>query len=141
VGVAAATPAGLIVPVVHDADRKDLITVARELDRLTSDAKSGKSRLEDLKGGTFTITSIGGYGGLISTPVVNHPQTAILGIGKIVKRPVYNAAGNLKPADLLYLSLSFDHRVLDGAIAAAFCNAVIRRLQSPAVLLLPDKLV
>jgi 2-oxoisovalerate dehydrogenase E2 component (dihydrolipoyl transacylase) len=141
VGVAAATPAGLIVPVVHDADRKDLTNVARELDRLTADAKSGKSRLEDLKGGTFTITSIGGYGGLISTPIVNHPQTAILGIGKIVKRPVYDAAGNLKPADLLYLSLSFDHRVLDGAIAAAFCNAVIRRLQSPAVLLLPDKLV
>ena len=141
VGVAAATSAGLIVPVVHDADRKDLTNVARELDRLTSDAKSGKSRLEDLKGGTFTITSTGGYGGLISTPVVNHPQTAILGIGKIVKRPVYDAAGNLKPADLLYLSLSFDHRVLDGAIAAAFCNAVIRRLQSPAVLLLPDKLV
>jgi pyruvate dehydrogenase E2 component (dihydrolipoamide acetyltransferase)/2-oxoisovalerate dehydrogenase E2 component (dihydrolipoyl transacylase) len=140
VGVATATAAGLIVPVVHDADKKDLPAIARELDRLASDAKSGKSRLEDLKGGTFTITSIGGYGGLISTPIVNHPQTAILGLGKIIKRPVYDAAGNLKPADLLYLSLSFDHRVLDGAIAAAFCNAVIRRLQSPAALLLPDKL-
>jgi pyruvate dehydrogenase E2 component (dihydrolipoamide acetyltransferase)/2-oxoisovalerate dehydrogenase E2 component (dihydrolipoyl transacylase) len=140
IGVATATAAGLIVPVVHDADMKDLPAIARELDRLASDAKSGKSRLEDLKGGTFTITSIGGYGGLISTPIVNHPQTAILGLGKIIKRPVYDTAGNLRPADLLYLSLSFDHRVLDGAMAAAFCNAVIRRLQSPAALLLPDKL-
>jgi 2-oxoisovalerate dehydrogenase E2 component (dihydrolipoyl transacylase) len=141
VGVATATAAGLMVPVLHNADKKDLPAIARDLDRLASDAKSGKSRLEDLKGGTFTITSIGGYGGLISTPIVNHPQTAILGLGKIIKRPVYDSVGNLKPADLLYLSLSFDHRVLDGAIAAAFCNAVIRRLQSPAALLLTEKLM
>jgi len=140
IGVAAGTPAGLIVPVLHDADRKDLNGIARELDRLTMEAKTGKSRLEDLRGGTFTVTSIGGFGGLISMPVVNHPQTAILGLGRIVKRPVYDPAGNLKPADLVYLSLSFDHRVLDGAVAAAFCNAVIRQLQHPAVLLLPEKL-
>jgi pyruvate dehydrogenase E2 component (dihydrolipoamide acetyltransferase)/2-oxoisovalerate dehydrogenase E2 component (dihydrolipoyl transacylase) len=140
VGVATATPGGLIVPVLHNVERMNLTEIARELGRLTADAKSGKSRLEDLRGGTFTITSIGGYGGLISTPVINHPQTAILGIGKIVKRPMYDSAGNVKPADLLYLSLSFDHRVLDGAVAAAFCNAVIRHLQSPAVLLLHDKL-
>lgn len=139
IGVATATPGGLLVPVLHHADRLNLTEIVRELDRLASEAKSGKGRLEDLRGGTFTITSIGGYGGLISTPVINHPQTAILGIGRIVKRPLYDPAGNLKPADILYLSLSFDHRVLDGAVAAAFCNAVIRQLQSPAVLLLPDK--
>jgi len=138
IGVATATRAGLIVPVLHNAERLDLAQVARELNRLSEEAKAGKSRLEDLRGGTFTITSIGGYGGLISTPVVNHPQTAILGIGRIVKRPIYDASGTLKPADMVYLSLSFDHRVLDGAVAAAFCNAIIKRLQSPAVLLLPN---
>ena len=140
IGVAAATPAGLIVPVLHDADRKTLPEIARELDRLNSEARAGKSRLEDLRGGTFTITSIGGFGGLISTPIVNHPQVAILGIGRIIKRPIFDESGNIKPAELIYLSLSFDHRILDGAVAAAFCNALIRHLQNPALLLLPEKL-
>src|SRR5260370_9885790 len=137
IGVAAATPAGLIVPVLHDTDRKALPEIARELERLNTEAKTGKSRLEDLRGGTFTITSIGGLGGLISTPVVSHPQAAILGIGRIVKRPVYDESGNIKPADLGYLSLSFDHRILDGAVAAAFCNALMRHLQNPDILSLP----
>jgi pyruvate dehydrogenase E2 component (dihydrolipoamide acetyltransferase)/2-oxoisovalerate dehydrogenase E2 component (dihydrolipoyl transacylase) len=140
IGVAVATPGGLIVPVVRDADKKDLPQIAREIDRLSSEARAGKVRLEDLRGGTFTITSIGGIGGLISTPVINHPEVAILGIGKVIRRPVYDAAGNIRPADLVYLSFSFDHRVLDGAVGAAFANALIRRLQSPAVLLLPEKL-
>jgi pyruvate dehydrogenase E2 component (dihydrolipoamide acetyltransferase)/2-oxoisovalerate dehydrogenase E2 component (dihydrolipoyl transacylase) len=140
IGVATATPAGLIVPVVHDADGKDLLTLAREIERLGNEARAGRSRLEDLRGGTFTITSIGNIGGLISTPVINPPEVGILGIGKVVKRPVYDAAGNLRPADLVYLSFSFDHRVLDGAVGAAFGNAVIRRLQSPARLLLTEKL-
>jgi pyruvate dehydrogenase E2 component (dihydrolipoamide acetyltransferase)/2-oxoisovalerate dehydrogenase E2 component (dihydrolipoyl transacylase) len=140
IGVAAATPAGLIVPVLHEANRKTLPEIAQELERLNADSKAGKSRLEDLRGGTFTITSIGGFGGLISTPIVNYPQAAILGLGRIVKRPVYDANGSIKPADLVYLSLSFDHRILDGAVAAAFCNAVMRHLQNPAELLLPNKL-
>jgi pyruvate dehydrogenase E2 component (dihydrolipoamide acetyltransferase)/2-oxoisovalerate dehydrogenase E2 component (dihydrolipoyl transacylase) len=138
VGVATSTPNGLIVPVVRDADRKDLLETAREIERLTSAARAGKVRLEDLRGGTFTVTSIGGIGGLISTPVINHPEVAILGVGKVVKRPVYDASGAVRPADLIYLSLSFDHRVVDGAIGAAFCNAVMRRLQNPAMLLLPE---
>jgi pyruvate dehydrogenase E2 component (dihydrolipoamide acetyltransferase)/2-oxoisovalerate dehydrogenase E2 component (dihydrolipoyl transacylase) len=140
IGVAVATPGGLIVPVVRDADRKDLVQIAREIERLSSEARTGKTRLEDLRGSTFTITSIGGIGGLISTPVINHPEVAILGIGKVVKRPVYDPAGNLRPADLVYLSFSFDHRVLDGAVGAAFANALIRRLQNPATLLLSEKL-
>jgi 2-oxoisovalerate dehydrogenase E2 component (dihydrolipoyl transacylase) len=138
IGIAVAAPAGLIVPVLHDADRMDLGTIAREIERLSSAARAGKVRLEDLRGGTFTITSIGNIGGLISTPVINHPEVAIVGIGKIVKRPVYDDAGNLRPADLVYLSFSFDHRVVDGAIGTAFGNAVLRRLQSPLPLLLPD---
>jgi pyruvate dehydrogenase E2 component (dihydrolipoamide acetyltransferase)/2-oxoisovalerate dehydrogenase E2 component (dihydrolipoyl transacylase) len=140
VGVAVATPTGLLVPVLHDADRKTLPEIAKELERLNAEARSGKSRLEDLRGGTFTVTSIGSLGGLISTPVINHPQAAILGIGRIVKRPIYDAAGNIKPADLVFLSLSFDHRILDGAVAAAFCNALIRHVQTPAALLLPENL-
>jgi 2-oxoisovalerate dehydrogenase E2 component (dihydrolipoyl transacylase) len=137
IGIAVATPGGLIVPVVRDADRKDLFQIARDIDRLSAEARIGKSKLEGLKGGTFTVTSIGNIGGIISTPVINHPECGILGIGKIIKRPVYDSAGNLRPADLMYLSFSFDHRVVDGAVGAVFGNAVIRLLENPATLLLP----
>jgi 2-oxoisovalerate dehydrogenase E2 component (dihydrolipoyl transacylase) len=140
IGIAVAAPSGLIVPVVRDADHKDLTEIAREIERLSRDARTGKARLEDLRGSTFTITSIGGIGGLFSTPVINHPEVAILGVGKVVKRPVFDAAGQVRPADIIYLSLSFDHRVVDGAIGAAFGNAVCDRLQNPATLLLPEKL-
>src|SRR5205085_1767077 len=141
IGVAVAAPSGLIVPVIHDADKKDLAHIAQEIERLSGEARAGKSRLEDLRGGTFTITSIGNVGGLISTPVINHPEAAILGRGKIVKRPAYDRAGNLRPAEVVYLSFSFDHRVVDGAVGAAFGNALIRRLHNPAVLLLSEKLI
>jgi pyruvate dehydrogenase E2 component (dihydrolipoamide acetyltransferase)/2-oxoisovalerate dehydrogenase E2 component (dihydrolipoyl transacylase) len=140
IGIAVATPAGLLVPVVRDADRKDLGQIARDVERLSAEARAGRARREDLRGGTFTVTSIGNVGGLISTPVINHPEVAILGVGKVVKRPVFDAAGAVRPAEIVYLSLSFDHRVLDGAIGAAFGNALIRRLQNPATLLLPDNL-
>jgi pyruvate dehydrogenase E2 component (dihydrolipoamide acetyltransferase)/2-oxoisovalerate dehydrogenase E2 component (dihydrolipoyl transacylase) len=140
IDIAVAAPAGLIVPVIHDADRKDLAQIAREIDRLSREARTGKLQREDLRGGTFTITSIGGIGGLFSTPVINHPEVAILGIGKVVKRPVFDAAGQVRAADMIYLSLSFDHRVVDGALGAAFGNAICRRLQKPATLLMPDKL-
>jgi pyruvate dehydrogenase E2 component (dihydrolipoamide acetyltransferase)/2-oxoisovalerate dehydrogenase E2 component (dihydrolipoyl transacylase) len=141
IGIAVAAPNGLIVPVIKDADRKDVVAIAQDIERLSSEAKAGRSKLEDLKGGTFTVTSVGGIGGLISTPIINHPQVGILGVGKVVKRPVYDAKGDLKPADIVYLSFSFDHRIVDGAIGAAFGNAVLRYLQSPALLLLPDKFV
>src|SRR5205814_937950 len=98
-------------------------------------------RLEDLRGGTFTITSIGGIGGLLATPIINHPEVAILGVGKAVKRPVFDPAGNVKPAEMVYLSLSFDHRVVDGAVGAVFGNALIQQLTNPARLLLPERLV
>ncbi|MFN4258257.1 MAG: dihydrolipoamide acetyltransferase family protein [Gemmataceae bacterium] len=136
IGVAVATPGGLIVPVVHDADHKDLAHIARDIERLSYDARLGKAKLDDLRGGTFTITSVGNIGGLISTPIIHHPEVGILGIGKVVKRPVYDSTGNLRPADIVYLSFSFDHRVLDGAVGAAFGNALIRHLQNPAALLL-----
>jgi pyruvate dehydrogenase E2 component (dihydrolipoamide acetyltransferase)/2-oxoisovalerate dehydrogenase E2 component (dihydrolipoyl transacylase) len=137
IGVAVAAPAGLIVPVVRGADRKDLFQLAREIERLSDEARDGKSRREDLLGGTFTVTSIGGIGGLFATPIINAPEVGILGIGKVVKRPVFDAAGNVRAADMVYLSLSFDHRVVDGAVGAVFGNAVIRQLQNPAAMLVP----
>ncbi len=135
IGIAVATPNGLLVPVVREADRKDITQIARDIEQLSRSAREGTARRDELRGGTFTITSIGGIGGLISTPVINYPEAAILGIGRVIKRPVYDGDGNLRPADLVYLSFSFDHRILDGAIGAAFGNAVIRRLQNPAALL------
>jgi pyruvate dehydrogenase E2 component (dihydrolipoamide acetyltransferase)/2-oxoisovalerate dehydrogenase E2 component (dihydrolipoyl transacylase) len=139
VGIAVAAPNGLVVPVVKDADKKDVAAIATEIDRLSKDVRAGRPKIDDLRGATFTITSIGNIGGLISTPIINHPEVGIMGIGKVVRRPVYDAHGDLRPADLVYLSFSFDHRVLDGAVGAAFGNAVIRHLQNPATLLLPER--
>ncbi len=135
IGIAVATTGGLILPVVHDAEKMSLLDVAKDIERVSADARQGKSQLDDLRGGTFSITSIGNLGGLFATPIIPHPQVGILGVGKIVKRPVYDEHGQIKPADMLYLSLSFDHRVLDGAVGAALGNAIIRQLQNPAALL------
>ncbi|MEQ8786114.1 MAG: dihydrolipoamide acetyltransferase family protein [Pirellulaceae bacterium] len=135
IGVAVATAGGLLVPVVRDADRKDVPEIAREIERISDDARLGKAKLEDLRGSTFSVTSIGGIGGLISSPVINPPEVGILGIGKVVRRPVYDQSDHLYPAEMVYLSFSFDHRVLDGDAGATFGNAVIRRLENPAALL------
>ena len=137
IGVAVSTPGGLVVPVVHDADKKELAQIAAEIDRLSSQAKAGKIQLADIQGGTFTVTSIGNVGGLFSTPIIHQPQVGILGLGKMIRRPVFDDAGNVRPAEMQYLSFSFDHRVVDGAVGAAFGNAVIRQLRTPALLLLP----
>ena len=132
IGIAVATPGGLIVPVVRDADKKSLFDVAKEIERLSKDARQGKTHLEDLRGGTFSVTSIGNLGGLFATPIILHPQVGILGVGKIVKRPVFDDKGQIKAADMLYLSLSFDHRVIDGAVGTSFGNAIIKQLQNPS---------
>jgi pyruvate dehydrogenase E2 component (dihydrolipoamide acetyltransferase)/2-oxoisovalerate dehydrogenase E2 component (dihydrolipoyl transacylase) len=126
------------VPVIRDADQRDLAGIASEIERLGEACRTNKIKAEELRGGTFTVTSVGGIGGLISTPIINAPEVGIMGVGKVIKRPVYDANGNLKPADLQYLSFSFDHRIVDGAVGAAFGNAVAKRLQNPATLLLPE---
>ncbi|MFO0811056.1 MAG: dihydrolipoamide acetyltransferase family protein [Gemmataceae bacterium] len=141
IGIATATPSGLLVPVVRDADKKDLAHIARDIERLSAEARAGRSRREDLRGGTFTITSIGGIGGLLATPIINHPEVAIMGVGKSTKRAVFDAAGNVRPGEIIFLSLSFDHRVVDGAVGAVFGNALIAQLQNPARLLLPERLI
>lgn len=136
IGIAVSIPNGLIVPVIKDADQKDLISIALEIERLSEACRSNKIKSEDLHGGSFTVTSVGSIGGLISTPIINAPEVGIMGVGKVIKRPVYDDHGNLRPADLLYLSFSFDHRIVDGAVGAAFGNAVLKRLQNPATLLM-----
>jgi pyruvate dehydrogenase E2 component (dihydrolipoamide acetyltransferase)/2-oxoisovalerate dehydrogenase E2 component (dihydrolipoyl transacylase) len=137
IGIAVAAPGGLVVPVVRDADKKNLLEIAREVERLSSEARSGKAKRDDLRGSTFTVTSFGNVGGLFATPIINPPEVAILGIGKVVKRPVFDAAGSVKAADVVYLSLSLDHRVVDGAVGAVFTNVVAARLHNPISLLVP----
>ncbi|MEZ6140395.1 MAG: dihydrolipoamide acetyltransferase family protein [Zavarzinella sp.] len=137
VGIAVATPNGLMVPVIRTADHLDLFAIAREIERLAMACRTGQVKREELLGGTFTITSIGNIGGLISTPIINYPEAGIMGIGKTVRRPVYNERNEIQPADLVYLSFTFDHRLIDGAVGAMFGNHVKNALENPATLLLP----
>ncbi len=138
IGIATDTPDGLLVPVLHDADKLELPEIAREIQRLTDAARAGTATTKQLQGSTFTITSTGGIGGLISTPIINAPNVGILGIGNIVTRPRFDSDGNVYPANVAYLSFSFDHRVVDGAVGARFANALIARLQNPVALLIAD---
>ena len=130
IGIAASTDAGLIVPVVKDADRRSLIDVAREIERVATDAKNGKSRMEDLQGSTFTITSLGADGGLFATPIINFPEVGILGVHQIKQKPVVRE-GQIVIGDVMLLSLSFDHRIVDGHVGAAFAYDIIRYLEDP----------
>ncbi len=127
---AAATEAGLMVPVVRDADRKSLLEVAREIDRLAGEARAGKAKLDDLQGSTFTITSLGAQGGLFATPIINFPEVAILGVHQMKQKPVVRD-GQIVVGDVMLLSLSFDHRIVDGHVGAAFAYDVIGYLQDP----------
>ena len=134
IGVATDTEQGLVVPVVKDADMRDIFDLAGDIERLAEKARSGQLSLEEVHGSTFTITNIGSIGGLFSTPIINYPEVAILGIHRIVKRPVVRE-GKIEVRDMMYLSLSFDHRVLDGAYATRFMNSVIETIQDPKRLL------
>jgi len=134
IGVAVDTPDGLIVPVIKDADQKDIFTIAQEIETLTEKAQSRELNLSELKGGTFTITNIGFIGGTHATPIVNYPETAILATGRIQERPVVRD-GQIVIRNIMPLSLSFDHRVIDGALAARFMNMIMKFLQDPAILM------
>jgi pyruvate dehydrogenase E2 component (dihydrolipoamide acetyltransferase) len=135
IGIAAATQDGLIVPVVKDADRKSLLEIANEMDRLAAAAREGKIQLSDITGSTFTITSLGALGGLFATPIINYPEVAILGVHQIKKRPVVRE-GQIVVRDVMLVSLSFDHRVVDGDVGARFCKKVIGYLENPKLLFL-----
>ena len=130
IGIAAATEAGLLVPVVKDADRKSLVDIAKDIDRLGKEARDGKSKASDLSGSTFTITSLGAQGGLFATPIINFPEVAILGVHQIKERPVVRN-GRIEIGEVMLLSLSFDHRIVDGHIGAAFAYDVIGYLENP----------
>jgi len=134
-GVAVATERGLIVPVIRDVDQKPLVEVQRELAALAQRVREGKATLEDLRGGTFTITNIGALGGTGAIPIINYPEVAILGVARGREEPVVHE-GKIVPRMLLPISLTFDHRIADGADGARFAAAIVRRLERPEQLLL-----
>ncbi len=123
IGFAADTPQGLVVPVIKDADRKGLVDISKELGTLSADARAGKLKSQDMQGATFTISSLGGIGGVSFTPIVNAPEVAILGVTRSKMAPVWNGT-EFEPRNILPLSLSYDHRAIDGALAARFCSTL-----------------
>jgi 2-oxoisovalerate dehydrogenase E2 component (dihydrolipoyl transacylase) len=133
VGIATQTENGLMVPVLRDAQARDLWSNAAEVVRLSNAARNGKVVRDELVGSTLTITSLGRLGGIMSTPVINHPEVAIVGVNRIVQRPAIRD-GAMVARPLMNLSSSFDHRVVDGAQAAAFVQLVRSHLEHPAML-------
>jgi pyruvate dehydrogenase E2 component (dihydrolipoamide acetyltransferase) len=123
-GFAADTPNGLVVPVIRDADKKDVYELARALAELSEKARTGKLPGTDMQGGTFTVSSLGGIGGTAFTPIINAPEVAILGVSRSAMKPVYFKDGSFVPRLILPLSLSYDHRVIDGADGARFSSAL-----------------
>ena len=135
IGIATDTPQGLYVPVIHNVEQKSILQLAAEIADLTNRTREGKAGLNELQGGTFTITSVGNIGGRFATPIINHPEVAILGVNQIHDRPMV-INGEVVARKMMYLSPSFDHRVIDGAVAARFVSALKKVLENPAGLLL-----
>ena len=133
-GIATQTDAGLMVPVLRHAEARDLWDTAAEIARLAEAARSGHAARDELSGSTITITSLGTLGGIVTTPVINHPEVAIIGVNRIVERPVFEGS-RVVARQLMNLSSSFDHRVVDGMDAARFIQAVRALLEAPALLL------
>lgn len=134
-GVAVAGENGLIVPVIKDVDKKTILQLAKEISEVAERARVGRNQPDELKGGTFTLSSIGNVGGLFATPIINYPEVGILAIMKIQERPVVKN-GQIVVGQMMNMALSFDHRVVDGAVGAAFTNEVIRYLENPSLLML-----
>lgn len=132
-GIAAQTPSGLMVPVIRHAEALDLWSCAAEIRRLAEVARTGKATRDELSGSTFTISSLGPLGGIVTTPVINHPEVGILGVNRIVERPMFRS-GQVVARLLMNLSSSFDHRVVDGQDAAEFIQSIRAQLEAPATL-------
>jgi len=130
IGIASDTPQGLIVPVVKQVDKKDILQLAQEIAQLSEAASVGKTKLEDMRDGTFTITSLGALGGVLATPIINYPEVAILGIHKISQKPVVQD-GQIVIRDMMHLSITSDHRVVDGSMAAQFLHHIIPAIENP----------
>jgi pyruvate dehydrogenase E2 component (dihydrolipoamide acetyltransferase) len=135
IGIATATEEGLTAPVVKQADRLSILELGREVARLAQAARDGRLKLEELRDSTFTITSLGPLGGLMATPIIHHPEVAILGVHKIVPRPVARE-GQIVIRQMAHLSLSLDHRVVDGEVGAQFMRHVVSFLETPGLLAL-----
>jgi pyruvate dehydrogenase E2 component (dihydrolipoamide acetyltransferase) len=134
IGIAVDTPDGLIVPNIKNADKKDMITLAKELADLAQRARNRKLQLTEIKGGTCTLTNIGPLGGIFATPIINQPELCIVGLHSIKDRPVV-VAGQIVIRKMMYLSISFDHQYIDGADAARFMNQLVRLVSQPYELL------
>lgn len=135
IGIATDTDRGLMVPVLRDADKKSLVEIAMEIDDLSNRAKNNKMEIHELRGSTFSITNYGSIGGLFGIPIINYPESAILGVGRIVDKPIVKN-NKIVIAKILPLSLSYDHRIIDGASGARFLNTLSQLLKDPEVLLL-----
>ncbi len=133
VGVAAATPDGLIVPVLKNADQRTIFDVAQSLDQLSEKARTGKASRDELTGSTFTISSLGTLGGVLATPIINYPEVAVLGVHKIKETPVVRD-GQIVARHMMNLSISLDHRVVDGYEGAQFLQHVISLLEDPTLM-------
>jgi 2-oxoisovalerate dehydrogenase E2 component (dihydrolipoyl transacylase) len=133
IGIATQTPAGLSVPVVKNAQSQNLWDSAQNMSRLSERARSGKATRDDLTGSTITITSLGALGAIASTPIINHPEVAIVGINKMAMRPMWDGHA-FQPRKMMNISCAFDHRVIDGYDAALFVQALKNLLESPALL-------
>ncbi len=134
-GVAVNTPRGLMVPAIRDADEKNMIQIAKEIQELAAKCRDGKIKLEEIEGSTFTVTNLGRVCGQYFTPIVNYPEVAILGMGRALEEPCV-VDGAVVPRTMLPLSLSFDHRVIDGADGAAFLGWIRSAIEQPLVLAL-----
>jgi 2-oxoisovalerate dehydrogenase E2 component (dihydrolipoyl transacylase) len=133
IGIAAQTPAGLMVPVVRHAEALDLWGCGAEVSRLVEAAKNGTATRDELSGSTITITSLGTMGGVVTTPIINHPEVAIIGVNKMMVRPIWDGSAFI-PRKMMNLSSSFDHRVVDGFDAALFVQRIKTLLETPALI-------
>jgi len=133
IGMAAALPSGnLIVPVIKNADQLNLVGLTKQVNTLANNARNAKLKPDDTQGGTFTLTNVGTFGSLMGTPIINQPQVAILAVGAIKKRPVVietDQGDSIAIRHMMYLSMSYDHRIIDGALGATFLNAVAKELE------------
>ncbi len=135
IGFAANTPQGLMVPVIKAADQKSIWELSREIVSLSTKAKEGQLALDEMRGATISITNIGSVGGSYATPIINHPEVAILGIYKITKKPVF-LEGQVTEGHMMNVTITADHRLIDGAVAAYFLKALVGRLENPGLLML-----
>lgn len=136
IGIAVSTPQGLVVPVIRDCDDKNMANIEKDIIDVGSRARDGKITMEDMQGGTFTITNGGVFGSLMATPILNAPQSAILGMHKIQQRPMVMPDGSIEARPMMYIALSYDHRIIDGRESVSFLVRIKEALEDPQRLLL-----